>query len=93
MSEKLEAKCPQCKTPVSVTEEESVMPVTCSSCQTPFVPAEIIAESNKKFEIGLYVGMLVVGVGLIVYMAMTGNLKPNGGAPVNEPAAEEAVPE
>ncbi|NND95788.1 MAG: hypothetical protein HKN47_00495 [Pirellulaceae bacterium] len=49
------------------------------------MPSVVIAESNKRFEIAMYVGMLVVGLGLVVYMAMTGNLKP-------KPDADEAAP-
>lgn len=77
MSSVVKTKCPKCKTQVTVEEEESTQPLECSSCQSTFVPAEVIAESNKRFEIGMYVAMLLVGIGLIVYMAMTGNLKPN----------------
>jgi endogenous inhibitor of DNA gyrase (YacG/DUF329 family) len=85
------AKCPKCKTPVSVEEEHSAVPVTCSSCQETFIPAEAIAADNKKFEMLMYVGMLVVGVGLIVYMAMTGELQPPQPDAAAPPAAEQPV--
>ena len=85
MSSVVKANCPQCQTEITVEEEQSVLPVNCSSCQTSFVPAEVVEESNKKFEVLMYVGMLVVGLGLIVYMAMTGQLQPNA-----QPGAEEA---
>jgi hypothetical protein len=91
MSSVVQAKCPNCKTPVSVEEEQSVLPVTCSSCQTKFVPAEVIAESNKRFEIALYVGMIVVALGLFGYMAATGNLQPKADAPEAVEPAEEAA--
>ena len=90
MSSVVKAKCPQCQTEVSVEEEQSVLPVTCSSCQTSFVPAEVIAESNKKFEVLMYVGMIVVAVGLLVYGAMTGQLKPPQAEQPDAPAAAEA---
>jgi len=53
-----------------------------------FVPATVIAESNKRFEILMYAAMLLIGVGLIVYLAMTGKLKPKAGAPAVPPAVE-----
>lgn len=76
MSSVVKAKCPKCTTEVSVVEEQSSVPVACASCQEQFIPAEVIAASNKKFEVAMYVGMFLVGIGLIVYMAMTGNLQP-----------------
>ena len=90
MSSVVKAKCPNCQTEVSVEEEQSANPVNCSSCQTPFVPAEVAAEENKKFEIMLYVGMIVVAIGLLVYGAMTGQLKPPQPEGANAPAAVEA---
>lgn len=48
----------------------------------------MIAESNKRFEMGMYAVMLLIGVGLIIYMAVTGNLRPNANAPEAPPAAE-----
>ncbi|KAA5539186.1 hypothetical protein FYK55_25025 [Roseiconus nitratireducens] len=94
MSSVVKAKCPQCKTEVAVEEEESSQPVSCSSCQTTFVPAAVIAESNRRFEIGMYVVMLLIGIGLVGYMAMTGNLKPKPDAPPPPQAAEmDTVPE
>jgi NAD-dependent SIR2 family protein deacetylase len=91
MSSVVKAKCPKCKNQVSVEEEESAQPVTCASCQSTFVPAAVIAESNQRFQIGMYVVMLLVGVGLIVYMAMTGNLKPKADAPEEPPAVEQGA--
>ena len=88
MSSVVKAKCPKCKNAISVEEEEAAEPITCASCQTTFVPATVIAESNKKFEMAMYVGMLLIGVGLIVYMAMTGNLKPKADAPEAPPTVE-----
>jgi hypothetical protein len=88
MSSVVKAKCPKCKNQISVEEEESAEPVTCSSCQTSFVPATVIAESNKRFEMAMYIGMLLIGVGLIVYMAMTGNLKQKADPAEAPPAAE-----
>ena len=88
MSSVIKAKCPNCKKEMSVEEEQSAQPVVCSSCQATFVPALVIAESNKRFEIWMYVGMLLVGIGLIVYMAATGNLKPKQEVPEAPPAAE-----
>lgn len=89
MSSAVKAKCPKCKTEISVEEEQSTEPVRCASCQEMFVPSEVIAGSNKRFEVAMYVGMLLIGVGLIVYMAMTGNLQPKPDAP-DAPAAVEA---
>lgn len=91
MSSVVKANCPKCKNQISVEEADSEQPVTCSSCQSTFVPATVIAESNKRFEIGMYVAMLVVGIGLFVYMAMTGNLKPKADAPDPPPAVEPAA--
>lgn len=88
MSSEVEAKCPKCKAKISVDEVASTQPFTCPSCQTSFVPATVIAESNKRFEIAMYVAMLVVAAGLFGYMALTGNLKPKAdkapAAPANE---------
>ncbi|TWU59315.1 hypothetical protein Poly51_21030 [Rubripirellula tenax] len=81
MSSIVKAKCPKCKTEVSVEEDASVLSTVCTSCQTAFVPATVIAESNKRFEMGMYVVMLLVGLGLIVYMAATGSLKPKPDPP------------
>ena len=91
MSSDVQAKCPKCKTPVSVAESDSAQSVTCSSCQSTFVPAEVIAASDKQFEIAMYVGMLVIGIGLLVYMAMTGQLKPNADEPGPPAAVEPAA--
>lgn len=88
MSSTVQARCPKCKTPVSVEEEKSTQSVTCSSCQATFVPADVIAESNKRFEVAMYIGMFLIGLGLIVYMAMTGRLKPKPDVP-EAPAAVE----
>ena len=88
MTSVLKANCPQCKNPISVEEDHAEQPVTCSSCQSTFVPATVIGESNKRFEMGMYAAMLLVGVGLIVYMAITGNLKPKADAPKAPPAVE-----
>ena len=76
MSSVVKVKCPKCKNQNSVEEDGAEQPVACSSCEFTFVPAVVIAESNKRFQVVMYVGMLLIGVGLIVYMAMTGNLKP-----------------
>lgn len=85
------AACPSCKQTVSVEEEQSVLPTTCSKCQTVFIPAQVIAESNRKFEMMMYVGMLVVGLALVGYMAVTNRMKPKGEAP-GAPAATEPAP-
>lgn len=85
MSSEVKAKCPQCNVEVTVPEEQSSIPVTCPSCPATFSPAEVIAEENKKFEIMMYVGMIVVAIGLLVYGAMTGQLQPPN---ANPPAAE-----
>ncbi len=92
MSSAVTAKCSKCHHPVTVEEVVAVLPVACESCQTQFIPAAIIAESNKRFEIWMYVVMLGIGVGLIGYMAATGNLKPKADpAGTGEaPAAAEA---
>lgn len=89
MSTVVQAKCPKCQTAVSVEDDRTAEPVTCSNCQETFIPAESIAADNKKFEIMMYVGMLVVGVGLIVYMAMTGQLQPPQPDAADVPAAVE----
>ena len=91
MSSVVKAKCPKCGNQVSVEEDASVRPVTCSSCQSTFVPATVIAASNKRFEMGMYAAMLLIGVGLIIYMAMTGRLKPKADAPKAPPAVEEGA--
>lgn len=83
MSSLVKAKCPKCKHEVAVEEEASTQPVTCSSCQTTFVPATVVAESNRRFEIGMYVVMLLVAGGLFAYMFITGEGLPKP----NEPAA------
>jgi hypothetical protein len=93
MSSVVKTKCPKCKNEVSVEEDAASEPFTCPGCQTTFVPATVIAESNKRFEIGMYVGMLAIGIGLIVYMAMTGNLKPKADQPAAPAANEAAAPE
>jgi uncharacterized membrane protein YebE (DUF533 family) len=85
------AACPNCKQQASVEEAQSGLPVTCSKCQTAFIPAQVIAESNKKFEMMMYVGMLVVGLALVAYMAITNRLKPKADAPA-APAASESAP-
>ena len=54
------------------------------------VPAAVIAESNKKFEMAMYGGMIVVALGLIAYMAITNRMKPKPEVP-EAPAAAEAV--
>jgi len=84
------AACPKCKQSVTMEEAQSALPTTCSNCRETFIPAQVIAESNKKFEVMMYVGMLVVGVGLIVFMAATGRLKPKADPPA--PAATEPEP-
>ncbi len=81
MSSIVKAKCPNCKHEVSVAEDQSALPVACESCQASFVPAVVIAESNKRFEFAMYVGMFVIGLGLIGYMAATGQLKPKPDPP------------
>ena len=89
MSSIVKAKCPGCKTEVSVEEQDAEQPVECSSCQRGFVPAMVIAESNKQFEKWMYVAMFLIGLGLVAYMAMTGNLRPR---PVPDaPAVPQAV--
>ena len=88
MSSVVKAKCPQCGHQVSVEEEEAAEPVACSQCQASFVPATVIEESNRRFQIWMYVGMLVVGVGLIVYMAITNRMQPKADAPKAPPAAK-----
>lgn len=89
MSSVVKAKCPQCKQEVSVSEDVAAMPVTCEKCQTTFTPATVIAESNRKFEIGMYVVMGLVGLGLIVYMVVTGEGLPKP-KPADAPPAAAA---
>jgi hypothetical protein len=89
MSNVVKAKCPKCRHQITVEEAQSVQPVTCPSCQSTFVPATVIAESNKKFEMAMYGGMVVVAIGLIAYMAITNRMKPKAEAPEG-PAAVEA---
>ncbi|MBA3316284.1 MAG: hypothetical protein H0T47_23730 [Planctomycetaceae bacterium] len=91
MSSVAKAKCPKCKQEVSVEEEVSTQPVTCSSCQTTFVPATVVAESNRRFEIGMYVVMLLVAGALIGYMVITGEGLPKADEPDAAPAAEDAA--
>jgi pyruvate/2-oxoacid:ferredoxin oxidoreductase beta subunit len=93
MSTVVKAKCPQCKTPVSVEDERTAEPVTCPGCQATFIPEEAIAADNKRFEIMLYVGMVVVAIGLLVYGAMTGQLKPPQPQGADPPAVEQAADE
>ena len=90
----VKAKCPKCKHEVSVEEEVDAVPVTCEKCQTTFTPATVVAESNRKFEIGMYVVMLLVGVGLVAYMMITGQGLPKP-KPADAPpaAAEDAARE
>jgi len=85
MSSVVKAKCPKCKHEVSVQEEVSAVPVTCEKCQTTFTPATVVAESNRKFEIGMYVVMGLVGLGLLAYIVITGEGLP-------KPKPEEAPP-
>ncbi|QDT54460.1 hypothetical protein Pan44_24930 [Caulifigura coniformis] len=93
MSSVVTAACPGCQQPVSVEEIQAPFPVTCSKCQTDFIPAQVIAESNRKFEMMMYVGMLVIGLALVGYMAITNRMKPKGGeAPPPAPAATEPAP-
>jgi DNA-directed RNA polymerase subunit RPC12/RpoP len=89
MSSVVKAKCPKCKNEISVEEASAEQPVSCPGCQSTFVPATVIAESNKRFEMWMYVGMLVVGVGLIVALAVQNRMKPKADAP-EAPAAVEA---
>lgn len=91
MSSTVKTKCPKCGNLISVEEEQAVQPLACPSCQATFVPATVIAESNKRFEMGMYAVMLLAGVALIVYMAMTGNLKPKANAPQPPPAVEKGA--
>ena len=94
MSTVVKAKCPKCKTTVSVEDERTAEPVSCPGCQETFVPAEAIAADNKRFEIMMYAGMVVIAVGLLVYGAMTGQLQPPQPQEADAPAAEqEAVDE
>jgi hypothetical protein len=88
MSSVVKAKCPQCGHQVSVEEEEAAEPVACSACQHSFVPAKVIEESNQRFQIWLYVGMLVIAVAIIVYMAIENRMNPKKDAPKAPPAAE-----
>src|SRR5690606_34482904 len=74
MSSVVKANCPKCRHAVSVEEEEAHEPVACSSCQTMFVPAKVIEESNQRFQVWMYVGMLVIAVALIAYMAVTNRM-------------------
>ena len=89
MSNVVKAKCPKCRNQISVEEVLSVQPVTCPSCQSTFVPVAVIAESNKRFEMGMYGAMVVVAIGLIAYMAITNRMKPKAEVP-EAPAAAEA---
>lgn len=92
MSTTVKAKCPKCGNQISVEEAISEQPVACSSCKSTFVPATVIAESNKRFEMGMYAAMLLIGIGLIIYMAMTGQLRPNADppeVPAEAPAAAD----
>jgi endogenous inhibitor of DNA gyrase (YacG/DUF329 family) len=92
MSTVVQAKCPKCKAVVSVEDERTAEPVTCAGCQQMFIPAEAIASDNKKFEMMMYIGMLVVGVGLLIFMAATGRLKPPQPDAAEAPAAVEQEP-
>lgn len=89
MSSTVTAKCPQCKHEVTVNEDVSAVPVTCEKCQTIFTPATVVAESNKKFEIGMYVVMGLIGAGLIAYMIITGEGLPKKANEADAPAAVE----
>jgi hypothetical protein len=93
MSSVVKAKCPKCKHEVSVNEDVSAMPVTCEKCQTTFTPATVIAESNRKFEIGMYVVMGLVALGLFAYMFITGEGLPKAKDPDAAPAAAEDAAE
>lgn len=89
------AACPNCKQPVSLEEEQAIFPTSCAKCQTQFIPAQIIAESNRKFEMMTYVGMLVIGMGLVAYMAVANRMKPKGdaaGIPTAAPADAAPAP-
>jgi hypothetical protein len=88
MSSVVKAKCPKCKHEVSVQEDVSAVPVTCEKCQTAFTPATVIAESNRKFEIGMYVVMGLVGLGLLAYIVITGEGLPKPKQADAPPAAE-----
>jgi DNA-directed RNA polymerase subunit RPC12/RpoP len=81
MSSMVKAGCPKCGKPVSVEEEQATEPVACSSCQTTFVPAKVIEESNTRFQIWMFVGMLVIGIALVAYMAVTNRLNPKADGP------------
>ena len=85
----VKAKCPKCKHPVAVEEEVSAVPVTCTKCQTTFTPATVVAESNRRFEIGMYAVMLLAGVALIAYMVITGEGLPKPKQADTAPAAAE----
>jgi len=93
MSSVVTAACPNCKQPVFVEEIQAPFPVTCAKCQADFIPAQVIAESNRKFEMMMYVGMLVIGLTLVAYMAVTNRLKPKGDAAAPPaPAAADPAP-
>jgi hypothetical protein len=89
MSSVVKAKCPKCQHEVAVEEAVSTEPVVCEKCQNVFTPATVIAESNRKFEIGMYVVMGLVGLGLIVYMVATGEGLPKPKADAQPAAAEQ----
>lgn len=85
----MNANCPKCRSQISVEEADAEQPITCSSCQSVFVPAKVIAESNERFQFWMYAGMFLLGAGLILYMVVTGNGLPKADAPA-APAEVEA---
>lgn len=85
----VKTKCPKCKTEISVADDQSEQKATCASCQSTFIPAKVIAESNKRFETWMYIVMILVGLGLFAYMGMTGQLKQKRDEPQPPPAVQK----
>lgn len=75
MSKELSLNCPNCKAKMNVAEELSKLPAACPSCQSVLVPADVIKASNDKFSMKMYAGMFLIGIGILVYLGMTGQLK------------------
>lgn len=92
MTALVKAKCPQCKKEISVDQSQADQPAACPSCQSTFIPAAVIAESNKRFEMGMYAVMILVGAGLFIFMAITGRLQQKGNLPPAPPAAQQGNP-
>jgi hypothetical protein len=97
MSSIITAKCPRCQQPLALEEAAAEQLVTCHSCQRQFIPAEVLAKSNRRVAFWMFLGLAAIGLGVIGYMSVTRYIDPKDprpveGAPAAAAAKEEAIP-